>query len=296
MNDRKQHVIQKAHQLFVEKGFQSTSIQDILDYSGIAKGTFYNYFSSKNELLIELFKSINAEVEAGRKKLLIGQDPSDIEIFIQQIELQMKINKKNKLLTLFEEVMVSNDEDLKGLLKKGQLKLLHWVYERFQDIFDEGKKPYLLDSTIMFLGILHHNMKYYLMLNQSNATADIKQVVRYSVDRILHIVKELEASNQKLFEPELLQHLFPEENRQKQDLQIELTRIVPILKKEAATTSEKEKHFELLDFIHEELLHSKKHRMFLIEGALLTLKKDTLSKVWLKHIKELEELIKQLKR
>ncbi|MFP3340850.1 TetR/AcrR family transcriptional regulator, partial [Micrococcus sp. SIMBA_131] len=58
MNDRKQHVIKMAHQLFIERGFQSTSIQDILEYSGISKGTFYNYFSSKNELLIALFKAL----------------------------------------------------------------------------------------------------------------------------------------------------------------------------------------------------------------------------------------------
>ena len=57
MNDRKQHVIKMAHQLFIEKGFQATSIQDILDYSGISKGTFYNYFSSKSELLIAIFKT-----------------------------------------------------------------------------------------------------------------------------------------------------------------------------------------------------------------------------------------------
>ena len=46
MNDRKQHVVHMAHQLFINKGVQSTSVQDIFEYSGISKGTFYNYFSS----------------------------------------------------------------------------------------------------------------------------------------------------------------------------------------------------------------------------------------------------------
>ncbi|MGA9287974.1 MAG: helix-turn-helix domain-containing protein, partial [Anaerobacillus sp.] len=64
MNDRKQHVIKMAHQLFIDRGFQATSIQDILDYSGISKGTFYNYFSSKNELLIALFKALYGSMEA----------------------------------------------------------------------------------------------------------------------------------------------------------------------------------------------------------------------------------------
>lgn len=48
MNKRKKHVMDKAHELFIENGFQHTSIQDILAASNISKGTFYNYFSSKN--------------------------------------------------------------------------------------------------------------------------------------------------------------------------------------------------------------------------------------------------------
>src|SRR5690606_34032782 len=104
MNDRKQHVVKMAHQLLIDKGFQATSIQDILDYSGISKGTFYNYFSSKNELLIALFKTIYKKLEQDRNELLIGKDPTNIEIFIKQIELQMNTNRTNKLISLFEEV------------------------------------------------------------------------------------------------------------------------------------------------------------------------------------------------
>ncbi|MEH7125423.1 MULTISPECIES: TetR/AcrR family transcriptional regulator [unclassified Bacillus (in: firmicutes)] len=40
MNKQKQHVIDTAHYLFIEKGFQATSIQDILGCRGISRGTF----------------------------------------------------------------------------------------------------------------------------------------------------------------------------------------------------------------------------------------------------------------
>ena len=46
MNVRKQDVVNMAHQLFINNGVQSTSVQDIFEYSGISKGTFYHYFSS----------------------------------------------------------------------------------------------------------------------------------------------------------------------------------------------------------------------------------------------------------
>lgn len=51
---RKKEIITAAKTLFFEKGYDSTSIQDIIDTLGIAKGTFYHYFKSKDELLDSL--------------------------------------------------------------------------------------------------------------------------------------------------------------------------------------------------------------------------------------------------
>jgi AcrR family transcriptional regulator len=270
MNDRKQHVIKMSHQLFIDKGFQATSIQDILDYSGISKGTFYNYFSSKSELLIALFKTIYKKMEQDRNELLIGQDPSSIEIFIKQIELQMNTNKKNKLITLFEEVLVSNDPDLKQFIKMGQLRNLHWIYMRFLEIFGENKKAYLLDCAIMFMGILHHNVKYYVMAYGSNTSTH--QVVSYSVERVVQIVNEVAESGEQLIKPETLENWLPDNNRTDQALQQKLSETVLALKKNLCLHKEQANYNELIDFIQDELFHSKKPRKFLIENSLLPLK------------------------
>ncbi len=129
-------------------------------YSGISKGTFYNYISTKNELLIALFKKINKKLNQERNKLLICEDRGNIEVFIMQVELKM--NRANKLLFLIEEVIVSKDGEIKQFIQGGLLQFLRWIYNRFIDIFGEGKKkPYLLDCSIMFLGILLHKLKFY---------------------------------------------------------------------------------------------------------------------------------------
>ena len=77
MNDRKRQVLLTAQRLFIEKGFSTTSVQDILDESCISKGTFYNYFSSKNECLIAILEHAHDEATVRRRELLIGQDLSD---------------------------------------------------------------------------------------------------------------------------------------------------------------------------------------------------------------------------
>lgn len=49
--EEKEHkLLDSALKLFTEKGFKNTSIQDIVDKAGVAKGTFYLYFKDKYDI------------------------------------------------------------------------------------------------------------------------------------------------------------------------------------------------------------------------------------------------------
>lgn len=48
---RRSEILDVAQRLFYRKGFEQTAVQDIITEIGIAKGTFYHYFSSKLDLL-----------------------------------------------------------------------------------------------------------------------------------------------------------------------------------------------------------------------------------------------------
>lgn len=50
-DQRKQDIIQAAETLFYQKGYEATSIQDILDALHLSKGGFYHHFVSKSQLL-----------------------------------------------------------------------------------------------------------------------------------------------------------------------------------------------------------------------------------------------------
>jgi AcrR family transcriptional regulator len=52
--DRKQTIIDTAERMFYEKGYENTSIQDILDALKFSKGGFYHHFESKLALLQEI--------------------------------------------------------------------------------------------------------------------------------------------------------------------------------------------------------------------------------------------------
>ena len=50
-DERRNEILDAAETLFTEKGYSKTTIIDILNQVGIAKGTFYYYFKSKEEVM-----------------------------------------------------------------------------------------------------------------------------------------------------------------------------------------------------------------------------------------------------
>ncbi|MBN6887344.1 AcrR family transcriptional regulator [Cytobacillus horneckiae] len=270
MNDRKLNVLSLAHELFIEKGFQATSIQDILDYTGISKGTFYNYFSSKNELLIAIFKTTYNKMEQERDELLLGKSPASIEAFTIQLEHQMMMNRKNKLAALFEEVLFSDDPEIKQFIREGQIRQIQWFYKRFIDLFGEEKQPYLLDISIMFIGILHQTVKYYSMLHESSSS--VSKAVNYSIARMIKMTEEVSNADDQLFSPSLIDNWLQTYGHQDEILRNELMEVCTNLIDSIHPTEEHDSLQKLIEFIQDEVLHTKRPRKFLIESALFTLK------------------------
>ena len=50
MNKTKRKIFETSMRLFAEKGYDATSIEDITETVGVAKGTLYYHFTSKEEI------------------------------------------------------------------------------------------------------------------------------------------------------------------------------------------------------------------------------------------------------
>ncbi len=68
---RKQELLKIAYRMFIEKGYENTSIDEIIAEAGIAKGTYYYYFESK-EATLEAVIEMMIEEEVGRAKAVLG--------------------------------------------------------------------------------------------------------------------------------------------------------------------------------------------------------------------------------
>ena len=67
---RRREILVAARELFVKKGYEQTSVNDILKIVDIAKGTFYYYFASKEEVLEAIILDIVEEGARRSEKIL----------------------------------------------------------------------------------------------------------------------------------------------------------------------------------------------------------------------------------
>lgn len=85
MNKTKRKIFETAMKLFAEKGYEATSIEEITAVVGIAKGTLYHHFSSKEEIF-------NFLVEEGMKLL--------------QNSIEIKTSKQNNTIDKIRAIIL----------------------------------------------------------------------------------------------------------------------------------------------------------------------------------------------
>ncbi|WP_169988495.1 TetR/AcrR family transcriptional regulator [Microbispora sp. H10836] len=73
---RDREVLEKAIKLFHEKGYASTSMQDVADELGMLKGSLYYYVDTKETLLRKIFEDSHEEVREIAERYRHGNEPA----------------------------------------------------------------------------------------------------------------------------------------------------------------------------------------------------------------------------
>lgn len=94
---------------FSEKGFVATSIADIMNCAGMGLGTFYNYFQSKEDILLSLLNRFTGSLSSEMKSLVAAKS-SHKEILTELVMYTARLVAENRYLLplLFTEVMTQS--------------------------------------------------------------------------------------------------------------------------------------------------------------------------------------------
>ncbi len=202
MNKRKKVVVEHALTLFLEKGIQQTSIHDIIERASISKGTFYNYFSSKNECLSAILDYISEEVSHSRTEIGIGKDMTQSELLIDQISTVRQLTEKHGLHAVIDEMLHSGDDELKRLVLRYRFTEHEWISGRLVDLCGEELRPYAFEAAIIFFGILHHLLLTSKIINQH--TTGIRQAATAAIQYMPSIINGLIHGHTSILDPHKL--------------------------------------------------------------------------------------------
>ena len=89
---RKNEIIDAAEKLFASRGYEKATVNDILNANGIAKGTFYYYFNSKEEVLDAIIRRRNDAGLERAKAIASGQGLSPVQKIAAAIIAQQPQN------------------------------------------------------------------------------------------------------------------------------------------------------------------------------------------------------------
>src|SRR2546428_5083213 len=107
-----------AARRFADNGYQPTSVAEIVSGLGVGKGVFYWYFSSKEELFLEILKEAQTDLRR-RQQQAIGDEPDPV----RRIELGIRatmayFDEHRHLFNLFQ--FASTEDRFAGAVRRGR--------------------------------------------------------------------------------------------------------------------------------------------------------------------------------
>jgi len=138
---RKREIAETAERLFIEHGYEETPIEMIIKEIGIAKGTFYHYFRSKDDLLNLLVDDLIEEVTRTIKQLSEEKEGDPVE-------RMFKVSYYFRTLAIGKEKMTDyiHEEKNAHIHLKIEQRVMPPLIDCYAKLIEEGNRKGLFNT------------------------------------------------------------------------------------------------------------------------------------------------------
>ncbi|WP_374721430.1 TetR/AcrR family transcriptional regulator [Peribacillus tepidiphilus] len=291
MNDKKKLILETALKLFSEKGYHSTSMQDIATECQIAKGSLYTYFQSKDELFLSIFKH---SFESYREAIIeVEHDPtlSKREKFEKQIYLQL--NNFFKYRDFIQKHMmdhtINKNKEMGTYMFEMRGKSLKFFEEKIVSLYGEDVIPYSFDCAVIFSGIIK---EYIFLMMIDMKEQDLYRLAQFLLGRLDDIVQGCLSKKEHYLSTDDFHQLITMGElklRSKEDRIAQLIKELHHLSTKIRLPNDKKDFLTTaIKTIEEQLANEGKEKEVIIEGMLLYLEKWDITDIlkWVKQFRE----------
>ncbi|WP_143082959.1 TetR/AcrR family transcriptional regulator [Salibacterium qingdaonense] len=190
MSEKQQEIMDTAIELFSEKGYYFTSIQEITEACGISKGAFYRHFASKEGMMLALLESHQNTLLREAEWYSSGKDLSAHEQLISKIrlELEKSVEYRSFFRILFTEFMPTENSEVNKKIKEFQTVLRSWHQQSLEDAFGSDIAPFLQDVTAVMEGVLK---EYVMLLMWYSQPVPLWKVAAFIFETVHALVRQL---------------------------------------------------------------------------------------------------------
>lgn len=180
---KRESLMDSAFSLFIENGFHKTSISDITDHAGVAKGTFYLYFHDKTDLRDHLIAYKASQIFQAAYAAMQEAQVNDFEdqvIFITDHILGQFASNHNLMLLIAKHLSWGFFRDSLFLSGK-DIPAVHTIYE---SLLENANHSYRDPQTMMYLIVeLVSGASYNVILYNQPITMEVLKPSLYQTIR-----------------------------------------------------------------------------------------------------------------
>ena len=184
---KEERIVIAALELFGKKGFEKTSVESITRKARVAKGTFYNFFDKKEDVLLHFL-----DREYGKSEAEISQKRSAQQAFLDQIELSVSSYIKHIFSDReFTKVLIKERIGNIGTGKnKNELRLMEEIFRSIERAKLQREIRLDVDSrrlTEMIFALYTMYVIYWtngFIKTKKECVARIKEAVQYILNGV----------------------------------------------------------------------------------------------------------------
>jgi AcrR family transcriptional regulator len=281
--ERKIQFIETAMKLFAEKGYHSTSIQDIVEAWGISKGAFYHHFSSKEDLMLSIVK-YHFEMLFSTFMNVKQENESEKEMLVKQITMHFEgiHSHKDFIQMMMAEQLPKISDDIQHYVFKQRAKIFNWYCKRLIEVYGEKVECYVFDVATMLNGMIKEYM-FYMLFNSNNMLRS-EEIARFIVRRLDAVVDSFEQHESPLLKKEMVRYFTEIEERERHERKEQIIAHIARLRETLSTISlDKKTHHQLhsaLDTLEAELTNEQSElREYVVKGILLYIESQKLQQL-----------------
>lgn len=134
---RRQDFLETSLKLFTEKGYEKTTVNDIINAMGLSKGAFYHYFKSKEDVVEQITN------EYAEKFFLLAEEIGSRK----DMDAVEKINKVFQMVQVQRKRTRAERERIRNVFQENSnLKLQQMLFKKFRERFRVSAKKIIQEG------------------------------------------------------------------------------------------------------------------------------------------------------